>query len=668
MTGAPRRSSDSGAAEARAAAVVADRWGERDPSVLTLVRMLVRAGTLGHAAIDTTVPFEELCRLLEVEIGSGEADALRSALADIGTIKGSAAVTVGPSPAGSAPGDPVRPLVLSIDPTGAPAARMLLQTERTARFERRIVDALERRASGTTAVPADPPGADALALLDHLQGALDALRAGGVKVADEQLEAVRTLLATGSSRRFAILSGGPGTGKTTTVATLLALVVAAGRSTGSVPRIALAAPTGRARSRLIESIRRSGPQVGTIIEHLLPGHGDEVRSEVLAVRAATVHGLLGIGRDGIARRAAGSLAYDVVVVDETSMLDLPLAADLLDAVPDTALVVFVGDPDQLESVGTGSVLASLIRGLTAAEPGCIARLTEDHRTAQAQGADKDEAVRRAGFVQAVRDGDGDEAMRLLRTPPKEGVPAIEWLELGPHEDPTARRAAVVAPLLEGLLAARRLALEADGVDLPTIRAAVDRLDDVRLLCGHRSGAWGVATWNRIVREAVIAAGADGRVGAGGPSGWIVGEPVIMTVNDRRTGLSNGDVGILARSHPQLLAFPRPPTPGTHGAEGADAQAGLLLRPAVTLSDVQSANAVTVHRAQGSEYRVVVVLLPPAESPLANRQLLYTALTRAKERVILVASEASIRASTARSARRMGGLERAVRQLPTSASG
>jgi len=667
VSAGPRPSSASGAAESRAAAVVADRWGEHDTDVLTLVRMLIRAGASGHAGIDLSLPPDELLVLLEVEAGGPEDRALRSALGAVDRLVASPAVAQAPLPSAPAAGDPARPLLLTVEQRSDGTRRTLLQTERAARFEHRIVAALGRR--GPRPGPDGARGtwtSEALDLLERLLGDVASLRARGLLVSDEQLAAVRTLLTAGGGRRFAILSGGPGTGKTTTVATLLALLVAAGHRVGEVPRIALAAPTGRARSRLIESIRRAGVQVERIADHLVPGEGTDVRSEVLAIRAATVHGLLGIGRDGVARRSAGSLAYDVIVVDETSMLDLPLAADLLDAAADDALVVFVGDPDQLESVGTGSVLGSLIRGLTAERPDPVAKLTTDHRTDQGDASAQQEAVRRADIVQAVREGDADRVLERLAAPPADGTPMVEWIRVGPGEDPTALATKVVAPLLDGLREARRLAMRAAGEDLVQLRAAIDRLDEVRLLCGHRAGRWGVTTWNSIVREAVLA---DGEDGAGGPEGsrWVIGEPVIMTVNDRRTGLSNGDVGILAAQQPRLLAFRRPPRPDLDAVDD-EGSSDLLLRRAVTLVDVQSANAITVHRAQGSEYGVVVVLLPPHDSPLANRQLLYTALTRAKQRVVLVATERAVRTAVGRSVRRMGGLEGAVRRLTSGASG
>jgi exodeoxyribonuclease V alpha subunit len=659
MTSATSRSG-SAAAEQRAAALVADRWGERDADVLALVRLLVRAGALGHAAIDLSLPLANLRQFLDLEEGGPEEAVLRSLRADPAALLASPAVAPGPLPESLAPGDPVRPLVLTVRAADDATSRVLVQTERAARFELRIAAALRRRAPDRGAV--DAWTRHALLLERNVATALEALSEDGLQVSTEQLAAVRTILATGATRRFAILGGGPGTGKTTTVATLLALLVAAGHGPDPAPRIALAAPTGRARSRLVESIRRAGDQVGIVAEHLLPGQGDAVRTEVLAIRAMTVHGLLGIGRGGHVRRSPGALPYDVLVVDETSMLDLRLAAELMDAVSDDALVVFVGDPDQLESVGTGSVLASLIRGLTGEHPDPVARLTEDHRTRRAEGAAREEAVRRAGVVRAVREGEAEVALALLSAPPVDGPVAIEWVRLEGDEDPTGRRSTIVAPLLDDLRAARALALEAAGSDLDRLSEAIGHLEAVRLLCGHRRGPWGVATWNRIVREAVLEAG-SGAAADGRPSGWIIGEPVIMTVNDRRTGLSNGDVGILASTAPGVLAFPQPPTPDTAGREHAGK--GLLLSRAVTLVDVQSANAITVHRAQGSEYGAVVVLLPPPDSPLANRQLLYTALTRAKERVVLVASEDAVRAAVGRSVRRMGGLEDAVRDLTSA---
>ncbi|MGA1775245.1 MAG: AAA family ATPase [Nitriliruptoraceae bacterium] len=654
------------AAEDAAERLVRGRWDERDPAVLALLRLTVRAGGLGHAGLDLGRPDAELATLLGLEPGPDGGPAALPPLADrLDALRRSSAVAAGPLPATVAPGAPVRPLVL----TGA-----LLQTERAHRYEQRLVAALARRRAAPR-----PTEVAALELTDRAIGLARAAESpgaappggpsgpGGVRVTAEQLAAVRTLLAEGRRAGLAVLHGGPGTGKTTTVASLLALLAAA---SAEPPRIALAAPTGRARSRLVEASRGQGEAGGAL---RAPRGGDDaataVRDHLLGVPARTVHGLLGMGGDGVPRRPAGGLPHDVVVVDEVSMLDLPLAAELFDAVADGALVILVGDPDQLESVGTGSVLRSLMAGLATRAPVPVAELRTSHRRrrdAAAGGEVAAESARCAAVIEAVRAQRADELLDLLAAQPGEGsavTPGIRWLQLEDGEDPGRWREDVTAVLVPRLAAARRHARAADPTD-PTsagLGRALDELAGVRLLCAHRRGPWGVETWNGLVREAVAAADEGA---AGGPrGGWVVGEPVILTVNDPRRRRSTGDGGGGAAVGPAVRACPRPPAPDAAEAEAASAR--LLLRPAVALPEVRSAHAITVHRAQGSEYEDVVVVMPPSTSPLATRELLYTALTRARRQVLLVASAASLRAAVGRASTRMGGLASALAALPSA---
>lgn len=640
--------------ETRAAAVVRERWLEDDPTVLDLVRLVVRAGSLGHAGIDLDLPDERLAALLDL----AEDERLPADRAGrLAALARSSAVAVGPLQAEVASGAPVRPLVL----TGT-----LLQSERSHRFEQRIVSALRRRRGWPgQGVHRDLP-ARALELLDRLDAVLDGPEPPepptGFWISAEQRRAVRRLLGADGAGRLAILRGGPGTGKTTTVATLLGVLGAAATAT---PRIALAAPTGRARSRLVESIRGQGgalaATLGLVVDPELAG---TVRDDVLAVRAHTVHGLLGIGRDGVARRSDGSLPYDVIVVDETSMMDLPLAADLLDAASDDAFVVLVGDPDQLESVGTGSVLHSLIEGLLAADPDApVGTLATNQRVASASTPEgRREAERRDRVVAAIRRREPEALLSALEEEAATMPAAIAWCRVEDGEDPAQRSRVVMDEVREPLLRARRLVSAAGAAPDPEVLdAALASVAEVRLLCAHRSGRWGVTAWNGVVRASLDEGSGD----ADAPSGSRPGEPVIMTVNDPLTRLSNGDVGIVAGVAPTTYAFPRPPDPeagrGIDGT-GAAGSSGILVQRAVALPEVRSANAITVHRAQGSEYDVVVVIMPPSVSRLATRELLYTAVTRARRRVLLVASPEALRTAVLRSSVRMGGLERAVASL------
>lgn len=587
--------------EAMGGAVVAllrDRFDERDPTVGRLAALTVRAIARGHTGLDLDAPRDLLAGLL----GLGERG--DDALADLpdaadcrALLTASPAVRVLATPDDPAPDDlddPAaadRPFVLD---------DALLATERSHRLERRVVAALDRRR--------------------HAAGDLWAEAAARVVDAgyEDQTRAVRLLLERTPAHGVGVLTGGPGTGKTRTVAALLgALAAAAEGRDGPALRIGLAAPTGRAAARLGESLRGAR-------DVLAAAHGDGAADLVAGQRPVTVHRLLGVGRDGVARRASGALDLDVVVVDEVSMLDLELAAALLDAVPPGCGLVLVGDQFQLQSVGAGSVLQSLVRGLDR-DGGPVAHLTEDKRF-------RGEDAARLAFVTAVRDGDADGAVAALADTDAGAVRLVAVEDLG------AATAEVLGPVQDGLLAARSHAVAGDH------GAALDALDGVRVLCAHRQGPAGVATWAPRLRRALAEAAGEDPDAA---EGWALGEPVLLTANDPVTGLSNGDTGVVVDvGAPARFAF--------RGPEG-----GVVHVSEVALPGVESGLAVTVHKSQGSEYARVVVVLPPPGSPLATRELLYTAVTRASEAVVLVGTAAAVREAVGTRLVRMGGLASAL---------
>ena len=612
---------DPRAGERHVAELLARRFGVDDPLVLRLARLTVRAAAAGHSCLDlaaldvalvASLDARRLARdLVAVADDEGDGDALPALDAALAALRASPAVRVVGDvevERDEAATTGARPLVLD-------GTRLAVQREHAA--EQRLIRALDRRArAGSTPVAVAPTP-----LTDD----------------PDQVAAVAALADAGVRAGIGVLAGGPGTGKTTTVAALLAARVevdVAARAVGDTSarplRIALAAPTGKAAARLTESLRSALPRIAA-------AHGEEVARRLGLLEATTVHRLLGIGRGGT-RRDEAPLPYDLVVVDEASMLALPLAATLLDALEDATQLVLVGDPDQLESVETGSVLRALVDTLAAAG-GPLARLTRNHRLA-AEDAEADELAR------AVRDGDADAAVALLRG--AHGAGSLSFLETA---EPLRHADAVIGTLLDdgaggGLVAALTAAEQDDGA------GALRALTAVRLLCAHRHGPHGVSTWNERVRARLAA-----HVGAGGtPPGaaWLPGEPVMVLANDARTGLVNGDTGVVVgRGGTRRLVFER--RDGT-----------LLERPAEALPDVVAASAVTVHKSQGSEYDTVVVVLPPADSPLATRELLYTAITRARRRVIVVGDEAAVRAAVTRPSLRMGGLaDGLARTLPAS---
>jgi exodeoxyribonuclease V alpha subunit len=509
-----------------------------------------------------------------------------------------------------------------------------LYLDRYWRYERRVARALHRRARASV------PDVDVTACRVALDTAFDG------DAPDRQ----RVAAATALRRRLTIVAGGPGTGKTTTVARLLRVLAAEARAAGRpTPLVALAAPTGKAAARLTESIRDAitgGPDAATTDGADL----DEDRELLGGLTASTLHRLLGArGTSSRFRRSASDpLPHDVVVVDETSMVPLALLAKLLDAVRTDARIVLLGDPHQLASVEAGSVLGDVVGDpdlpptrsatvraelaeltgsdhladtTTAAEPGvhdALVVLDRVHRFRAGSGLDR--------FAGAVRHGDADAALELLSA-----ADDLTWVRPGPDGvgDLAGVRDRLVRSAREVVEAARR----GDGM------GAIAGLDHVRVLCAHRRGDLGVAGWvDRVERWLVAELDLDLR------DRWYVGRPVLVTTNDRRQQLWNGDLGVVVRHGDGVaVAFP--------ALEGDGVR---LLAPA-RVGEVETVHAMTVHKSQGSQVGHAVVVLPEPASRICTRELLYTAVTRAREGATIVASEASLRATIAARTQRASGL-------------
>jgi exodeoxyribonuclease V alpha subunit len=410
----------------------------------------------------------------------------------------------------------------------------------------------------------------------------------------KSFEEQRTAAEVALSQGLTVLTGGPGTGKTTTVARLLALL-----AEGSRLRIALAAPTGKAAARLQEAVQLE-------VERLEPAD----REALAGLRATTLHRLLGSRPDTSARfrhNRGNRLPHDVIVVDEASMASLTMVARLLEAVRPDARLILVGDPDQLPSVEAGAVLADLVDGLGETK---IAALKTSHRFGESIGE----------LASAIRSGGADSVIEVLRT----GGEHIEWIET----DQPAQHLRKV--LLPHALRLREAAI------LGNAEEALRTLADHRLLCAHRRGPFGVRYWNRQVEQWLVEE-------TGEPiwSPWYVGRPVLVTANDYGLQLYNGDTGVTVVRDGALRAV----------IAGSGRQDFATSR----LSDVDTMHAMTIHKSQGSQAEEVTVLLPPDDSRLLSRELLYTGVTRAKSHVRLIGSETSVRAAIARRVVRASGL-------------
>ncbi len=497
----------------------------------------------------------------------------------------------------------------------------LLYLDRYWRQEELVRRQLDERA-GRTGAPVDLP----------------ALRSGLARLfGDPAPDRQRLAAATAAVRSLTVLAGGPGTGKTTTVAKLLELLLA---QPGPAPRIALAAPTGKAAARLQQAVDDA------VAAGRLPPAG---------LAASTLHRLLG-RRPGSTSRFRhdrdNRLPYDVVVVDETSMVSLTLMARLLDALrPDTRLVL-VGDPDQLASVEAGAVLGDLVARppagsavpppelaeLVAADlpepvgPAAdelrngVVRLTTPHRFGREIGA----------LAAAVQDADPERVLAILRA----GGPAVSFVDVA--EGSPLREEHLDGLRADVVDAARELGTAAHAGDAGTALAGLERH---RLLCAHRRGSHGVARWSAEVERWVAAAVDPAGGGSNRQGEWYVGRPLLVTANDYEVGVFNGDTGVVVdgAGRGPLVAFARGGRPW-------------LLSPH-RLSAVQTVHAMTVHRAQGSQFGRVTLLLPPAESRVLTRELLYTAVTRAQRHVRVVGSAEAVRAAVLRPVVRASGLRR-----------
>jgi exodeoxyribonuclease V alpha subunit len=559
--------------------------GEAREEVLLAVALAVRAVRQGSVCVD-------LADVSRTVLGEGDELVDVSALPWPEPSGWLAICTAGPLVADGAHAPPGRPLR---------AVDGLLYLDRYWREEEQVRCSLGERAA------AAPPRVD----LPRLAAGLNRLFPAPGS------ERQRLASAVSALRRVTVLAGGPGTGKTTTVARLLALLH---DQPGPPPRVALAAPTGKAAARLQEAVTAELPA--------------QLRGRV--PEAATLHRLLG-WRPGTRRfryDRTQRLPFDVVVVDETSMVSLTMMARLLEAVRPQARLVLVGDPDQLASVEAGAVLGDLARAPGRPETALDAALAElGLPGGVVNGVVTLDHVWRFGgaiaeFARAVQAGDADAAIALLRS----GRPDLAFAAA-----PEAVRDDVVQ-------AGSELARAAAAGEVETALAA---LEQHRVLCAHRQGPYGVARWTMEI-ERWLASPHTARAGAprgsaqAGP--WYPGRPVLVTANDYDTGLFNGDTGVVVERPEGLrVAFARGGPPTLHAPS--------------RLSEVATVHAMTVHRGQGSQFRRVTVVLPPAESPLLTRELLYTAVTRAREFVRVVGTEEAVRAAVQRPVGRASGLRR-----------
>ena len=420
----------------------------------------------------------------------------------------------------------------------------------------------------------------------------------------------RAAAAAAVARRFSVVTGGPGTGKTTIIAKCLALVAEqALAATGRAPRIALAAPTGKAAARMSAAIGacRRGEAPASL--RCAP----EIAAAIPAA-ASTVHRLLGYGRSAPGRFAFDArrkLPVDAIVVDEASMVGLELMAALLDATPDAARLILIGDRHQLASVQAGAVLGDICGG---ARPWST-ELDTSYRFEGALGE----------LARAVNAGRTGEALGLLAAGAGRALALERPTDVRAACDRAAARArdTYLSVVRDGEPERRLAALARSGI-----------------LCAHRNGPLGSLQINRDVERSLAERGAR-RPG----EAWYDGRPVMALRNSPHLGVFNGDLGVACRD----------PGTGRFAVCFAAEDGGVRRIEPGRLGEHETAFAITVHKAQGSEFDEVLVVMPLAPSPVTTRELLYTAVTRARSRVEILGREEVVAAAVATPTVRLSGL-------------
>lgn len=444
--------------------------------------------------------------------------------------------------------------------------------------------------------------AEAVRALDAAAPIADARETGRVLAslfpAERSDPAQRRAVEVALTRRLSLLSGGPGTGKTTTLARLVvALAVLAPQA-----RVAIAAPTGKAAARLSQSLALE-------LRATSAAQGVQGAAPAALHAGVTVHSLLGLRGQpaGETAEVGAPLPWDVIIVDEASMLDIELASALAQRVGAGARLVLAGDMDQLASVEAGAVFAELC----AAGLECVTRLQRNYRQREGAGI--------VEFAAAVREGASATA-----------IGAALAGEIAPAQEP----AQIVAHALQGYAAAF------DAIDASAEpRDVLAHYERFRVLCALRDGPRGV-----IAINALVAAAVRRRAGATAQSQWYRGRLVMVVRNDRETGLFNGDVGVCIDA--QSVAF-------------ANAEGGVRLVPVLLMPACEDAWAITVHKSQGSEFDAVAFVAAPQGHALATRELVYTAITRARSALRVWGTAQALAAASATRVVRDGRLAERV---------
>jgi exodeoxyribonuclease V alpha subunit len=486
------------------------------------------------------------------------------------------------------------------------------------------------------------------ARLNAMRPAVDAklLRQGLVRLfpSEGEINWQKVAAFTAVMNNFCVITGGPGTGKTRTVAAILALLVEqAGRER---LRVALTAPSGKAAARLKESVQNAKAALNCAqeIKALMPSD------------ATTIHRLLGTIPDSpyFLHDADHPLVADVVIVDEASMVDLALMSKLFQAVPENARIILLGDKDQLTSVEAGYILGDICNTGTAIQlskefgklyaattgetlalkmrprenviQDAIIELRRNYRFKSDGGVFK--------LSRAINAGEVENALEVLRN---KSLRDISW-----RPSPPAR--SLPAAIREKVTGGYERYLEAEEP-----AGALAKLGEFQILCALKNGPYGVGELNRLAEQSLAEAGLLKKEGQ-----WYRGRPVMITRNDYNLKLYNGDIGVV---------FPDAGANGETRVFFADANGQVRKFSPSRLPAHETVFAMTIHKSQGSEFGAVLLILPGDDVPILTRELIYTGLTRARDRVEIWSAESVLRAALARRASRTSGLRDALWNTP-----
>jgi exodeoxyribonuclease V alpha subunit len=456
--------------------------------------------------------------------------------------------------------------------------------------------------------------------------------------AGEQTDWQKVAAFTAVMNNFCVITGGPGTGKTRTVAAILALLLE--QAGDHRLRIALTAPSGKAAARLKESVQDAKATLNC---------AQEIKA-LLPAEATTIHRLLGTISDSpyFRHNAEHPLIADVVIVDEASMVDLALMSKLFQAVPQEARIILLGDKDQLTSVEAGYILGDICNTgaaihlskefgkLYAASTGETLDLKMRPRESLIQDTivelQQNYRFKSQGGIfmltRAINAGAAEAAFQILRD---KSQSEVSW-----RASPSARSLGAV--LREKVIGGYQRYLE---IDDPA--EALAKFGEFQILCALRNGPYGVGELNRLAEQSLSEANLVGREGQ-----WYRGRPIMITRNDYNLRLFNGDIG---------LAFPD--LDGEMRVFFANADGQIRQFPPSRLPVHETVFAMTIHKSQGSEFGTVLMILPGDDAPILTRELIYTGLTRARDQVEIWSPENVLRAAIAKQASRTSGLRDAL---------